>query len=121
MQNILVISTAVCLLTVSSLVSAVDHSSETHDLTTQQYRVESLQDDYYRLKRTNDSLQEDYDRQEEFVKQAEARLESAKATLAEKKAAVSKHQMRMKTLESKLAVEERKLNILWDQTHRKAK
>lgn len=88
------------------------------DLTTQQYRVESLQNQHYQLKLKQDSLKETYQKQQARVNSLEKSLTEAKKTLADNKAELDKHNMTIKAFDKRLSVEEQKLNAIWDKAHR---
>lgn len=89
------------------------------DLTTQQYRVESLQSEHYKLKQKKQSLKEQYNKQKTRVDSLEKSLAEAKKTLAANKAEIEKHDQTMKVFNKELAIEEQKLNTIWDKAHRR--
>lgn len=91
------------------------------DLTTQQYRVESLQNEHYQLKLKQQGLKEKYSKQKARVESLEKSLVEAKSTLASNKAELEKQTKAINAFNKKLAVEEQKLNEIWDQTHRRQK
>jgi len=89
------------------------------DLTTQQYRVESLQNEHYQLKLKQNALKDAYSKQKAQVESLEKSLANAKKTLAKNKAAVDQHAQSMQVFDKKLAAEEQKLNAIWAQTHQR--
>ncbi len=89
------------------------------DLTTQQYRVESLQNEHYQLKLKEGSLKEAYNKQKARVKSLEKSLAEAKKTLAKNKAALEQHKKTVNAFDKKLSLEEQKLNEIWDKTHQR--
>ncbi len=110
----------VLLLTVQAGVVAEERRAVV-DLTTQQYRVESLQNEHYQLKLKQQGLKEKYSKQKTRVESLEKSLAEAKKILASNKAALDKQTKTMKAFDKKLAVEEQKLNEIWDQKHRRQK
>jgi len=98
-----------------------DVTIETNDLTIQQYRVEALQDEYYRLKVSSDASNQAYKKQKERVKQTEKRLIEAKKVLVERQKDWQADQDKLNQIKSQLSAEEQKLNNIWDATHRKPK
>lgn len=110
----------VLLLAVQSLVVAEERRAVV-DLTTQQYRVESLQNEHYQLKLQQDALKEKYNKQKARVDSLEKSLAEANKTLASNKTELDKHKQTMKVFDKRLSVEEKKLNEIWDQTRRRQK
>lgn len=94
--------------------------SETKSLTTQQYRVDSMQGQYNAERRKYDATSELIAKQEKRIAQIQASLKKEQATLAQRKKEQATQHAALLKVKAKLDEEERILNIIWDKTHRPA-
>jgi chromosome segregation ATPase len=114
MNNKLIKSTLIALL----LTSACSIYAASSDLTTQQYRVNSVQDQYNEIKKGYESIQYSIDEQEAVIKSQEERLKLDKSSLEQKIKERQIKEKQLKRLKSTLDQEEKVLNELWDKKHK---
>lgn len=102
----------------SAQLSWAGAEKEALNLTTQQYRVESLQDQYYSLKLKSDVAKQSVETQKARIAQTEERLVLQRKELAKREREWKSQQKDINVLKESIAVEEKKLNMIWDKTHR---